>query len=124
MHVPHSVTGRTQAELMFGATYYDSLSGRTPAKLMFGRAIRPKFSLLRSSLRKTVEERQRQQRNYCKGHDSPRMKERSFSHGEKVAIFNKQRGTEKLMQRTAIEAKELRNYVHHTNARPEQNGAC
>ncbi|XP_062506908.1 uncharacterized protein K02A2.6-like [Corticium candelabrum] len=90
---------------------YRSTPGRTPAELMFGRPIRTKFSLLRPNLRKTVEERQRQQR---KGHDSPRMKERSFEQGEKVAIWNKQRGPEKWLQGTVIEAKGAKNYIIQT----------
>ena len=66
--------------IMYRSTPH-SVTGRTPAKLLFGRPIRTKFSLLRPNLRKTVEERQRQQR---KGHDFPRMKEQSFEQGKKL----------------------------------------
>ena len=77
-------------------------------------------------MRKTGGEAETTKKLLIKGHDSPRMKEGSFSHGEKVALGNKQGGPEKLMQRTVIEAKRQKNYVHHTNGRPvpEQNGAC
>ena len=67
----------------------------------------PQFAIL--------EERQSQQR---KSHDSPRMKELSIEQGEKVAIWNRQRGSEKWMHETVIKAKGPRNYVIHT---PDRN---
>ena len=68
-----------------------SVTGRTPVELMFGRPICTKFSMVRPSLRKTGGEAELQRR----GHDSQRMKERSFEQGEKVAIWNQQGDPEK-----------------------------
>ena len=68
-----------------------SVTGRTPAELFLGRHIRTRFSLLKPSLKVTVENKQAKHKRH---HDTRGVKERSFQKGENVAITTRGRGPE------------------------------
>lgn len=61
-----------------------SVTGRSPAELMLKRQLRTRLSLVKPSLAKVVEDKQFQQKLY---HDG-RNKERVFSVGDDVRVFN------------------------------------
>ena len=83
-----------------------SVTSRTPAEIFLGRHIRNRFSLLKPSLKDTVENKQAEQKRH---HDARGVKERSFQKGDSVAIRG--RGPEGWKMSVVVEVKGPLTYV-------------
>lgn len=83
--------------LMYRATPH-SVTGRSPAELFLKREIRTRFSLLKPDLSKIVEHQQEKQKQH---HDGERLKLRAFQEEDEVRVRNF-RGGEKWTAATII----------------------
>lgn len=84
--------------LMYRVTPH-TVTGRSPAELFLKREIRTRFSLLRPDLSHTVEHKQAKQKLY---HDKERLKLREFQENDQVRVKNFRGGDEKWTAATVI----------------------
>lgn len=77
-----------------------TVTGRTPAELFLKRQIRTRFSLLRPNLAETVAEKQAKQKQ---NHDHGTLRLRVFQEGDHVRVRNFRGGKEKWTQATVIQ---------------------
>lgn len=79
-----------------------TVTGRTPAELFLKRQLRTRLSLLRPNLAETVENQQAKQKH---NHDHGTLQLREFTEGERVRIKNFRGGKEKWTLATVIQRK-------------------
>lgn len=84
--------------LMYRSTPH-AVTGVSPAELFLKRQLRTRFSLLKPSLARTVEERQLQQKVH---HDKTTSKLRHLSPGDLVHVRNFREGKEKWLRATVV----------------------
>jgi len=80
-----SESKRLASFLLTYRTTPHTVTGRTPAELFVKRQLKTRFSLLRPDVRKTVQEKQEKQKEY---HDSRSVQFREFEKGERVRVKN------------------------------------
>lgn len=84
--------------LMYRATPH-SVTGRSPAELFLKRELRTRFSLLRPDMSRTIEHQQAKQKLYD---DKERLKLREFQENDQVRVKNFRGGEEKWTAATVI----------------------
>jgi len=84
--------------LMYRSTPH-SVTGVPPAELFLKRQLRTRFSLLKPSLARTVEEKQLKQKTY---HDKTTTKLRDLQPGDQVRVKNFREGKEKWLRATVV----------------------
>ena len=85
-----------------------TVTGRSPAELFLGRQIRNCFTLLKPNLNRAVEEQQLKQNEH---HDEGRVKSREFKLKEVVLVRNWRRGIERWIPGRITQVKGPRTYL-------------
>lgn len=93
--------------IMYRSTPH-TVTGKTPAELFLKRQIRTRFSLLKPDLAKSVQEKQQEQKRQ---HDQGKRVLRSFVEEEPVRVRNFRGGQEKWLSATVIERKGPVSYL-------------